>query len=115
MASVEELKAKFQEIYSKAVDRLPEIRSWNKVYQIVLEDGGEFYVEISGGELKVVDGRHPSPIATLTTTTETLNNILEGKEDAMRAFMAKKLRITGNVLDTINLKKLIDAGLGKEI
>ena len=27
--------------------------------------------------------------------------------------MMRKIKITGNVLDTMNLKKLIDAGLGK--
>ncbi|MCE4604868.1 MAG: SCP2 sterol-binding domain-containing protein [Aeropyrum sp.] len=113
MAELDQLKKRFEEIFEKAKQSMPEIQSWNKVYQIVLEDGGEFYIEISNGELKLVDGKHPSPIATLTTTSETLSEILEGKLDAMRAFMSKKLRITGNVLDTMNLKRLIDTGLGK--
>lgn len=113
MASLEDLSKKFTEIFDRAKESLPEVQTWNKVYQIVLEDDGEFYIEISGGEIKVVEGRHPSPIATLTTSTQTLQEILEGRIDAMRAFMMKKLKITGNVLDTMNLKKLIDAGLGK--
>ncbi len=113
--AVQEFEGKLKEIFTKAADQLPEVRTWRKVYQFVLEDGGEFYIEISEGQIKVVEGRHPSPIATLTTTSEVLNRILNGEEDAMKAFMAKRLKITGNVLDTVNLKKLIDAGLGKEV
>ena len=112
--SVEELKAKFESLFKKAVEAMPEIKSWNKVYQFVVEDAGaKFYVEIKDGELKVVEGEHPSPIATLTAKAEVLQKILNGELDAMRAFMSRQLKITGNVLDTMNLKKLIDAGLGK--
>ncbi|BAN90997.1 SCP2 sterol-binding domain-containing protein [Aeropyrum camini] len=113
MAAAEDLKKKFEELFQKAKESLPEVQSWNKVYQIVLEDGGEFYIEISGGELKIADGRHPSPIATLTLTSDTLKEILDGQTDAMKAFMMRKLKITGNVLDTMNLKRIIDAGLGR--
>ncbi len=113
MAGLEELKSRFQELFSKASESMPEVKSWSKVYQFVLEDDGKFYIEILGGELKIVEGEHPSPIATLTTTTDVLERILSGELDAMRAFMMRQLKITGNVLDTMNLKKLIDAGLGK--
>ena len=115
MASLDDLKNMFQDLFNKAVERLPEVKTWNKVYQIVVEDAGEFYIEISNGELKLSDGRHPSPIATLSTTSDTLEKILKGEIDAMKAFMMRQIRITGNVLDTMNLKKLIDAGLGKEV
>lgn len=113
LVSVEELKKKFEALYARALESMSEIKTWNKVYQFVLEDDGKFYVEISDGSLKIVDGEHPNPIATLTTTTEVLEKILKGELDAMRAFMTRQLKITGNVFDTMNLKKLIDAGLGK--
>ncbi len=114
MAGVEEFKSKFEELFAKAVEKLPEIKGWNKVYQIVLEDDGKFYIAIKNGTLEVAEGEHPSPIATLQATTDVFEQILRGELDAMKAFMLRKLKITGNVLDTINLKKLIDAGLGKE-
>ncbi len=113
MSAFEEMKAKFEEIFKKASEALPEIKGWNKVYQIVLEDDGKFYVAIKNGELEVAEGEHPSPIATLQTNTETMKKILNGELDAMKAFMLRQLKITGNVLDTMNLKRLIDAGLGK--
>lgn len=113
--SVEQLKARFQELFDKAVERLPEVRSWSKVYQIVVEGVGEFYLEIKDGKLNIVDGRHPSPIATLSMTGDVLEKILKGELDAMKAFMTRQIKISGNVLDTMNLKKIIDAGLGKEV
>lgn len=113
MATVDELRKRFEALYRKALESMSEIKTWNKVYQFVLEDDGKFYVEISGGSLKIVDGTHPNPIATLTTTTAVLDKILKGELDSMKAFMTRQLKITGNVFDTMNLKKLIDAGLGK--
>ena len=113
MPGFEDFKARFEELFANAKDRLSEIATWNKVYQIVVEDDGEFYIEISGGQLKIEEGRHPSPIATLQTNSDTLGKILSGELDAMKAFMMRQIKITGNVLDTMNLKKLIDAGLGK--
>ena len=113
MAGIEEIKTIIEQLYAKAVEKDPSIKSWNKVYQFVLTDDGKFYVEIKDGKVSVVEGEHPRPIATLTTTTDILKQILSGELDAMRAFMARKISITGNVLDTMNLKKLIDLGTGK--
>ncbi len=111
MSVFEEAKKAFEAIYAKAVEALPEVKSWNKVYQFVIEDTGEkFYVEISGGKAEVKEGEHPSPIATLTMTSDVLRKILSGELDAMKAFIMRQIKITGNVLDTMNLKKLIDAG-----
>ncbi len=111
--SVEEFKSVIVDLFNKAVEKAPEIKSWNKVYQFIIKDNGEFYVEIKDGSVNVVEGRHASPIATLTTDSDTMRKILSGELDAMRAFMMRKIAITGNVLDTMNLKKLIDLGTGK--
>jgi putative sterol carrier protein len=110
--SLEELRARFTELFDKALTKVPEARTWNKVYQFVI-DGQEFYVEISGGHLDIKEGRHPSPIATLSMSRDVLARILSGELDAMRAFMTRQMTITGNVFDTVNLKKIIDAGLGR--
>ena len=114
MASLEEYASRFKELFDKAKEKMPEVATWNKVYQMGVPGVGEFYIEISGGELRIKEGRHPSPIATLETDEETLSKILSGEMDAMRAFMARKLKITGNVIDTVNLKRIIDVGLGRE-
>lgn len=110
--SLEEIEAKFKEFFYRTLEKAPEVRTWNKVYQMVV-DGQEFYIEIKEGTIRIVQGRHPSPIATLTTSREVLAKIMSGELDAMRAFMMRQLTITGNVFDTVNLKKIIDVGLGK--
>ena len=110
---VEEFREKFLDLARRGMDSLPEARSWSKVYQFVV-DGEEFYVVISNGEVTVEEGRHPSPIATLTLSRDTLAKILSGELDAMKAFLSRELTITGNVFDTMNLKRLIDAGLGSQ-
>lgn len=112
MAVYEKAVEAFNKIFEKAKTALPEITSWNKVYQFVVEDEGEeFYVEISGGQLKVEKGKHERPIATIIGSAEVLEKIMTGELDAMAAFMKRQIKITGNVLDTMNLKKLLDAGL----
>ncbi len=113
MSLVDEVKPIVEKLFENAVAKAPEIKSWNKVYQFVVEGEGEFYIEIKDGKVNVVEGKHPSPIATLTSDKETLFKILNGELDAMKAFMLRKIKITGNILDTMNLKKLIDLGTGK--
>jgi putative sterol carrier protein len=110
--ALEELRARFTELFEKALAKIPEARTWNKVYQFVV-DGQEFYMVISGGRLEIREGRHPNPIATLSMSRDVLARILSGELDAMRAFMTRQLTITGNVFDTVNLKRVIDAGLGR--
>ena len=110
--ALEELRAKFMELFEKALAKIPEARTWNKVYQFVV-DGQEFYMVISGGRLEIREGRHPNPIATLSMSRDVLARILSGELDAMKAFMTRQLTITGNVFDTVNLKRVIDAGLGR--
>jgi putative sterol carrier protein len=110
--ALEELRARFTELFEKALAKIPEARTWNKVYQFIV-DGQEFYMVISGGRLEIREGRHPNPIATLSMSKDVLARILSGELDAMKAFMTRQLTITGNVFDTVNLKRVIDAGLGR--
>ena len=110
MPGFEEIKPVLEEVAAKAREKLgDEMRAWHRVFQFRLSDGTEFYIEISGGEVRIVEGRHPSPVATLETDPETLMKILKGEMDSMAAFMRGKLRITGNVLETMKLRKMIEA------
>lgn len=113
MVTFEDVRRTLEQLYAKASEALPEIKGWDKVYQFSVAGLGDFYVEIKGGRVNVVRGKHPSPIATLSTSAEVFEKIMSGQLDAMKAFLAGQLKITGNVLDTMNLKRLIDAGLGK--
>ena len=108
--SLEDIKSKFLEVFEKAKQKKgEEIASINRVFQFVLDDGTEFYIEISGGQAKVEAGRHPQAVATLSTDRETLDKILKGELDAMAAFMRGKLKITGNVIETVKLRQILEA------
>lgn len=113
MVTIDEVKRTLEGLFAKAVEVVPEVKAWDKVYQFSVPGLGDFYVEIKNGTIKVVEGKHPNPIATLSASAEVFEKIVTGKLDAMKAFLGGQLKITGNVFDTVNLKRLIDAGLGK--
>ncbi len=110
MASLDEIKNAFLEVFERAKNKSPDTVAINKVFQFVLDDGTEFYIEISNGNVKIESGRHPQAVATLSTDAQTLMQILKGELDAMAAFMRGKLRITGNVIETVKLRQILEAG-----
>jgi len=113
VSGFEEFRGLLEQVASKAKERIgDEMKYWNRVFQFVLSDGTEFYIEIAGGEVRIVEGRHEKPTATLSTDPETLKKILSGELDAMAAFMRGKLRITGNVIETMKLRRMLEAAKG---
>ncbi len=68
-----------------------------------------FYIEFKAGELSVGEGKHPSPLATLSMDKDVLMKILNGELDAMAAFMRGMMKISGNVMETVNLRKMFEA------
>jgi len=113
VAGFQEIKSLLDQVLEKAKERMgDEIASWNRVFQFELSDGTAFYIEVSGGEARIVEGRHEKPTAALKTDAETLEKILRGELDAMKAFMFGKLKITGNVIETMKLRRLLEAARG---
>jgi len=107
----EELTKKLLEVYEKAKEKMgEEMKSWNKVFQFQIEGEEPFYIEFSSGEMKISKGTHPSPTATLIMEKTVLEQIVNGEMDAMAAFVRGKMRITGNVLETAHLRKMLEAG-----
>jgi len=107
--SFEEAKAKFMEVYEKALEKIgDEVKGWNKVFQFEVEGMPDFYIEFSGGEVKFVEGRHERPLATLRMSQDVLMKILNLEMDPMRAFMMGKMKISGNVIETTHLRKIFD-------
>ncbi len=108
---IDEVKQAFTQIYEKAKEKMgDEIKTWNKVFQFNIPDGEPFYIEFAGGEMKIEAGTHPSPTATLIMEKSVLEQILKGELDAMAAFIRGKMKITGNVIETTHLRRLLEAG-----
>lgn len=106
----EEVKELLLQVYEKAKAKMgDEMAGWNKVFQFEIPDGEPFYIEFAGGAMRVEAGRHSSPLATLTMEKSVLDKILKGELDAMAAFMRGMMKVTGNVLETANLRRMIEA------
>jgi putative sterol carrier protein len=58
---------------------------------------GDWYAEIKDGKVSVQQATHPSPKMTLTTDSEDYIKLFTGQLDPMQAFMAGKLKLTGDL------------------
>lgn len=106
----EDIKALIQAVYEKAKLKMGnEMSSWNKVFQFNIEGGEPFYIEFKQGSANVVQGSHPAPTATLMMNKDVLVKILKGELDAMAAFIRGQMKITGNVIETTSLRRMIEA------
>ena len=58
---------------------------------------GSWYASISNGTVNVQQGVHPSPKMTLSADSEDYVMLFTGKLDPMQAFMAGKLKLSGDL------------------
>ena len=58
---------------------------------------GEWYAEIKEGKVDVRKGSHLNPKMTLTADSEDYIKLFTGQLDPMQAFMAGKLKLTGDL------------------
>ena len=106
----EEIISLMQQVYEKAKSKMgSEMASWNKIFQFNVEGEEPFYIEFKSGSMNLVKGTHRSPTATLSMSRDTLIKILKGELDAMAAFIRGQMKITGNVIETVALRKMIEA------
>ncbi len=106
----EDIKSLIQAVYEKAKTKMgSEMSSWNKVFQFNIEGGEPFYIEFKQGNVNVVQGTHSAPTATLIMSKDVLIKILKGELDSMAAFIRGQMRITGNVIETTALRRMIEA------
>jgi putative sterol carrier protein len=58
---------------------------------------GDWYATIKDGKVEVQQGAHPSPKMTLTADSDDYIKLFTGQLDPMQAFMAGKLKLTGDL------------------
>ncbi len=76
------------------------------VFQYQLPGDGHYYVVIEAGSCSLEAGEHADPTATLAMDDETLQQIMIGDTDGMQAFMAGKLKVTGDMMLATRLTEL---------
>jgi putative sterol carrier protein len=90
--------------YPKIKDRLPSIE---QVFVLHLNDGGNYVVRANNASLSVEPGTHGSPAATITTSSEDLRAILDGRLDAAQAFFQGKLQVRGDIFKMMAFNSLL--------
>ncbi|MGB0467592.1 MAG: SCP2 sterol-binding domain-containing protein [Pontibacterium sp.] len=78
----------------------------NAVFQFMLEDDSDFFIQIQAGSCLVEKGEHPDPSISLFMDAETVIEVVTGVTDGMSAFMKGRLRAEGNVILATRLGKL---------
>ena len=61
------------------------------------DGGGQFYTTVADGKASLSEGIAPNPTVTINVAARDWIDIVGGKLDPTRAFMAGKLRITGDL------------------
>jgi len=98
-----------QAVEAKKEELKEAIAGMEMVVQLKIEDKPEenYYVEISGGEIKVEKGEHSNPTVTFIATTETFNKIVSGELDGTAAYMSGQLKIEGSLSDAMAFGNLL--------
>lgn len=66
-------------------------------WQLTDLDPGVWAVEIKDGQARLIPGGVAEPDTTFTTTSELWLAIAEGRQGAMKAFMAGKMKVEGDM------------------
>jgi len=78
-----------------------------KVFQFTGQGYDPFYLEVGGGDLKIIKGTHKSPTATIQVNRENLVKLIMGQLDAMQAYFSGQLKVTGSIMDAASLVDIL--------
>ncbi len=70
------------------------------------DGGGNYYVVVNDGSVRVEKGKLENPQMTLSASTETALELLKGKVNPMNAVMTGKVKIAGDMSVGMKLFKL---------
>jgi putative sterol carrier protein len=67
---------------------------------------GQWNVVVKAGKLDVAKGTHAAPELTVTADTADILAVANGELDPMKAFMAGKAKVSGDMSEAMSLMKL---------
>jgi len=99
----------FEDISSKLTANPDNVAGINAVYQfnITGDNGGEWYVDLTGDAPAVSSGAHDSANCTVTMTEEDFLAIIDGSLNAQMAFLQGKVKIAGDMSLAMKLQKVL--------
>jgi putative sterol carrier protein len=99
-----EAKQFFDELPDKVdPDRIREV---DHSYLFEISDEGSWLVEVRRGVLSVTEGAGSEADATITTSREVFVRLIDGKQNAMTAYMTGKLKVRGDMSAALKLQSL---------
>ncbi len=109
MESVSEFFEKFE---NRATANPEAATSPNAVYQfnITGDGGGDWALDLTKGKTDgfVIEGKHDSPGATVTVSSEDWLGMLNGSVNPMQAFMSGKIKIDGDMTLAMSLQQVMN-------
>ena len=90
------------ELFEEMTERFDGVAAegMNKTFQwnITGEESGVWAFQVVNGVGHLIPGGVENPDTTFTTSSKDWIAIAEGRQDAMKAFMTGKLKVTGNMM-----------------
>ena len=83
--------------------------NYSKTLQFEFTDDSDAncHIIFENGTAKIVEGVDESAELIITTTTEMIMNVIEGKQSPTRAFMSGKIKAKGPMPDLMKLQALM--------
>jgi putative sterol carrier protein len=88
--SLDMMMARFNPAKAKGVNAVIQLNATG-------DDGGQYYTTVADGKASLTQGAAPNPTVTISVAAKDWVDIMSGNLDPTRAFMAGKLRITGDL------------------
>jgi putative sterol carrier protein len=90
METMQDMVTRFNPAKAKGVNAVVQLSATG-------DGGGQFYMTIADSKAVLTEGTAPAPTVTINVAAQDWIDIMSGKLDPTRAFMAGKLRITGDL------------------
>ncbi|MEM0117030.1 MAG: SCP2 sterol-binding domain-containing protein [Conexivisphaerales archaeon] len=101
------LKSLADRNFPKFQNQLP---AEEQVYVLKTNEGLSVVIRLSRNGISVQEGEFANPISTLTMASSDLDQMLSGQLDAVKAFLAGKIKIQGDVFKTMALNNILKGG-----
>ncbi len=77
------------------------------VYDIGGDEGGQWTVTVSDGQFDVTQGAADGPTVTIKMKAPDYIKMVNGELDGARAFMTRKLKVSGSIPTAQKMKKFL--------